>query len=76
MAKKDELSFKRRDDQQAKDADRTLGPKGYAAGCSALTSEHTDVKLPADRQSLSHLISYLWGTWKARTPLSKKSKQP
>jgi len=65
MVKSIELSLKRRDYEQAKDA-RTLynaWTKRYVAGCPALASGHTDMRLPADRQNLSHLISYLCWTW-------------
>ena len=48
--------------ERAKDAE-TLEPKRYVARWSALSSDHTDIKLPAERQNLNHLISYLYGTW-------------
>ena len=48
--------------KRAKDAE-TLEPKWYAASCPALTSGHTDIMLSAEKQNLSHLISYLCGTW-------------
>lgn len=43
MVKLIELSLKRRDHEQAKDADTTLGPKRYAASCLVSSSGHADI---------------------------------
>jgi hypothetical protein len=58
MVKLIELSLKRRDHEQVKDAE-TLEPKWYVVSFPTLSLGHTDTMLLAERQNLSHLISYL-----------------
>ncbi len=43
MVKLNKLSLKRRDNEQAKDAE-SFEPKWYTAGCPALSSGYTDSK--------------------------------
>jgi hypothetical protein len=74
MVKLNELSLKRRDDQQAKDAGTTLEPKGTQQDVLIYPWDTRIQLLPAERQNLSHLISYLWETWQARK-LLQRSRQ-
>jgi len=59
MAKLIELSLKRRDYEQAKDAGTTLEPKGVQQVVLIYPRGTRIQLLSAERQSLSLLISYL-----------------
>ena len=71
MVKLNELSLKRRDNLQAKDAGTTLEPKGKQQVVLIYPWDTRIQLLPAERQNLSCLISYLWETWQARKLLQK-----
>lgn len=65
MVKLNELSLKRRDYEQAKDAGITLEPKRYAARCPDLSSGHTDITVAGgetepkslDKLSVGNVVS-------------------